>query len=261
MREKKGLRLGFVAGVLGFSAAALSAAGSGNARAADAHADIAGYWSHINSEGRDINIPGMTKNVDVNPSQRYGFHPEGYPFDLLKPWAADIVKKHMAADEAGHPMDGPQQHCLSNGLPRIWDVPGLTQILVTPEQVTILEEDFHLITYVYMNQPHPPNLKPTWNGHSVGHWEGDTLVIDTTGFNDKGELDDTGGPRTTAIHVTARVRAINSGKDLEALIRIEDPNTFVKPWTTATYWRRAKGPIGEYICEENNRDSSIPTAH
>jgi hypothetical protein len=234
--------------------AVLSSGGVESARAATPGSDISGYWAHINTEGKTFNIPGMTKNVDVQPSQRAGFHPVDYPFQLLKPWAAAIVRKHMAADAAGRPLDGPQQRCLSNGLPRILDQPGLTEILVTPAQVTILQEDFHLITDVYMNQKHPANLKPAWGGHSVGHWEGDTLVVDTVGFNDKGEIDDTGTPRTTAMHLSLRIRVINGGKDLEALMRIDDPNTFVRPWTTATYWRRGKGPIGEYICEENNRD-------
>jgi hypothetical protein len=246
-----------MSGVLGLSMAALlsSSAGSAPAAAAASHADVGGYWTHISGEGRSFNIPGMTKNVDVTPSQRYGFHPEDYPFHLLKPAAAAIVKKHMEAEAAGKPLVGPQQRCLSNGLPRILDQPGLAQFLITPEQVTILQEDFHLITYVFMNQNHPARLTPTWTGHSTGRWEGDTLVVDSVGFNDRGEIDDTGTPRTTAMHLTLRFRPINGGRNLEALMRIDDPGTFVRPWTTATYFRRAKGPVGEYICEENERDA------
>jgi hypothetical protein len=101
---------------------------------------------------------------------------------------------------------------------------------------------------------HPAAFGPTWMGHSVGRWEGDTLVIDTVGFNDRGWIDFQGHPHTEMLHVVQRIRRPDLGH-LEIAITVEDPGAYRKPWTTnKTATLAPDEEILEYICNENNRD-------
>jgi hypothetical protein len=107
---------------------------------------------------------------------------------------------------------------------------------------------------IYMNAAgHPKDLAPSDYGHSIGRWEGDTLVVDTIGFNDKTFVDNYRTPHTTQLHVIERFRMINDGKSLEVNIKVEDPGAYNMPWTARSTWRRVHpGLLIEDLCEPNN---------
>jgi hypothetical protein len=103
-----------------------------------------------------------------------------------------------------------------------------------------------------MNVPHSENLKPSWYGESVGHYEGDTLVVDTIGLNDKTVLDVYRTPHTAKLHVVERWRMVDGGKAMEAVFTVEDPDAFYEPWTGMRRYRRVEQEPYEKICAENN---------
>ena len=116
---------------------------------------------------------------------------------------------------------------------------------------------------VYMDVPHSANVKPSWYGESVGHYEGDELVVDTIGLNDKSFVDNYRTPHTEKLHVTEHWKLVEGGSVLEVRIRVEDPDTFYEPWSAVQRFRRVQEPMTEEICAENNQhlfDYHIPVA-
>ncbi len=144
--------------------------------------------------------------------------------------------------------------CMPTGVPQTYFVPYQWQIVQGRDKVVILHEYLHLFRVIPTDgSPHPADPDPTWMGDSIGHWEGDTLVVDIIGFNDKTELP--GGYRhTEALHVVERFHRIDFDH-LQWDATIEDPNVFTKPWTLSrTFPLRADlERVDEYVCE-NNRD-------
>jgi hypothetical protein len=108
------------------------------------------------------------------------------------------------------------------------------------------------IRHIYLTGAHSPNVKPSWYGESIGHYEGDTLVVDTIGLNDKTFLDNYRTPHTDKLHVTERWRLIEDGKKLEILMTIDDPDTFNQPWQALRRYDRVNRTLSEDICSENN---------
>jgi hypothetical protein len=126
----------------------------------------------------------------------------------------------------------------------------------------IWQED-NQVRRVYMDRPHSKKLKPSWYGESVGHYEGDTLVIDTIGLNDKTVVDIYRTPHTEKLHVVERWRMIDDGKGMEATFTVEDPGAFYQPWTGMRHYRRIQQEGSEKICAENNTnlfDYHMPVA-
>lgn len=144
--------------------------------------------------------------------------------------------------------------CMPTGVPQTYFVPYQWQIVQSRDKVVILHEYLHLFRVIPTDgSPHPVDPDPTWMGDSVGHWEGDTLVVDTIAFNDKTELP--GGFRhTEALHVVERFHRIDFDH-LQWDATIEDPNVFTKPWTISRTFplRGDLEKVDEYVCE-NNRD-------
>jgi hypothetical protein len=99
----------------------------------------------------------------------------------------------------------------------------------TPKEVTMIFEGDAQVRRVHLNVPHSANPKPSWYGESVGHYEGDTLVVDTIGMNAKSYVDNFRTPHTEKLHVVERYRLIDDGQTLQVTIRIEDPDTFYEP--------------------------------
>jgi hypothetical protein len=117
---------------------------------------------------------------------------------------------------------------------------------------------------VYLDVPHSANPKPSWYGESVGYYEGDTLVVDTIGLNDKTFVDNYRTPHTTKLHVVERWKMVNDGKMLEVNFRVEDPDTFNEPWLAMRRYRRVQQAMVEEVCAENNQhlfDYRIPVAN
>ncbi|HVU40959.1 MAG TPA: hypothetical protein VHD86_07920, partial [Xanthobacteraceae bacterium] len=124
--------------------------------------------------------------------------------------------------------------------------------LQSPREIVLIEESNAEVRHIHMNVPHSKHPKPSWYGESVGHMDGDTLVVDTIGFNDKSYLDNYRTPHTDKLHVVERFRMLDGGKKLEAEITVEDPGAFNKPWHAIQRWnRRDRREMIEYICAED----------
>lgn len=116
---------------------------------------------------------------------------------------------------------------------------------------------------IYLDVPHSSNPKPSWYGESVGHYEGDTLVVDTIGLNSKTYVDNYRTPHTEKLHVVERWRMVNDRKTLEATVTVEDPDTYFEPWSGVRRFRRVAQQYAEDICAENNQhfDYKIPVTN
>jgi len=161
----------------------------------------------------------------------------------------------------GTVVDEARYHCTPDGLPRVLGNPYPFKIIHTPGQTTILYELNYNFRVVEMDTPQMPDdqleIYPYYYGHSVGHWEGDTLVIESAGFNEKTFLDATGAPHSYLMTTVERYRTIDGGNQLEAVITIEDPLMLTEP-VTARYVYNAHPEIelDVYVCGEPHRDIS-----
>jgi len=168
----------------------------------------------------------------------------------LRPWAQALV----AQRSADHGKDFPGARCLPRGITMMgtWSVFRLVQ---TDALLMMVFEDDVVPRQVFMDgRGHPADLEPTWVGHSIGRWDGDTLVIDTVGFNDKSWLDDDWRPHSDKMHVIERWRRPDRSH-LEIQMRIEDPDTFVRSWVTQRVSTLAPTEeVREFVCNENNQD-------
>jgi hypothetical protein len=176
----------------------------------------------------------------------------------LKPWAAEAMRKSNEEVLAGKYPFTARSNCLPAG------VPGFSFFVVepvffaqSPKEILITYSGDQQVRRVWMNVPHTANPKPSWYGESVGHYEGDTLVVDTIGLNDRTFLDNYRTPHTEKLHVVERYRLTNDGQVLEAQIRVEDPDTFNQPWSGIQRYRKVKGPMEEQVCAESITDTTL----
>jgi hypothetical protein len=143
--------------------------------------------------------------------------------------------------------------CLPFGLNRSINAPNPFQIVQTDRYVALLFEVNNWFHVVPMGVGHPQNLEPIWYGHSVGKWDGDTLVIDTIGFNGYTRLDTVGHPHSDALHVIQTFTRIDAGR-LAYTVTIDDPKFYTRPWKNERTFTLSQGELLEYSCEENNKD-------
>jgi hypothetical protein len=173
-------------------------------------------------------------------------------FPIL-PWAAAVARER----EQSNRKDDPYSHCLPPGVPRINTGNHPFKILQTPGLIAILYETSNVFRQIYTDgRPLPKDPQPTWLGYSVGRWDGDTLVVETAGFNDRNWLDgDKGHPQTDALHVTERFHRVDFGR-LEILATVDDPKAYTKNFSVKQNLHLlADSDLIENICE-NERDSS-----
>jgi hypothetical protein len=171
----------------------------------------------------------------------------------LKQWAKDLMKKDNDEVLAGKFAFTARSSCKPAGVPG-FDVllGGALFILQSPAEVTMIFSGNAEVRHIRLNASHSPNSKTSWYGESVGHYEGDTLVVDTIGFNDKTFLDNYRTPHTDKLHVTERWRLIEERKKLEILMTIDDPDTFYQPFQALRQYNRVNRAFSEDICSENN---------
>ncbi len=165
----------------------------------------------------------------------------------LKPWALEALKKQNALVLAGKNTQPRFARCWEVGIPAFDEVRHPLYIIQTPEEVVMYTGKY--ARHIYMNVPHSKNLQPSWYGESVGHYDGDTLVVDTIGQNDKTLIDMYRTPHTAQIHVIERYRVINSGKGLDTTITVTDPGAFNQPWSA----RRPRYVVTDYPLHEQDR--------
>jgi hypothetical protein len=169
----------------------------------------------------------------------------------FQPWAEKVYEQHKATISR----DDPEARCLPPGVPRMTTTPYPFRIMQTPGLTLIVYEGgAHIWRQIFTDgRPHSEDPNPSWLGESIGHWEGDTFVIDTIGLNGKTWLDEAGLPTTESLHVTERIRRPDFGH-LEIENVVDDPKAYTKPWSFTTHPVMLKGELMEYICQENNRD-------
>ena len=223
-----------------------------------------GSWKTAN--GTDfIQVPGSPPPVTNDPAHPYvnngiaartGQQPNYRIGDLsnpnLKQWAKDVMKKDNDEVLHGKIAFTPGQSCVPWGVPAVTLSGGPFFFIQTPKVVWFIEEGDRQARRIYMNVPHSANPKPSWYGESVGRYEGDTLVIDTIGLNNKTFVDNYRTPHTEKLHVVERWRKIDEGKRIEVQMTIEDPDTYDRPWQVIRRFDRDEGDLGENICREGN---------
>lgn len=145
----------------------------------------------------------------------------------------------------------PVYECFPPGMPRIYFHPFPMEIIQTPGRVLMMFEYDHLIRQIYTDgREHRTDLAPSWMGDATGHWEGDTLVVETVNFNDKTWIDRRGVPHSEELRVVERIRRTDESS-LQIDITIEDPIAFTKTWTGRRHYRTVDWDVEEFICMDN----------
>jgi hypothetical protein len=174
---------------------------------------------------------------------------------ILKPWVIEQMRRANDEVLAGKVPFIARERCWPGGVPAfdIYNRGQPVHIIQAKGQVLMINELYASTRRIYLNVPHSKDPKPSWYGESVGHYEGDELVVDTIGFNDRTFVDNYRTPHTTQLHVVERFRMINDGKTLEVKISVDDPGAFNTAWTARSTWRRVHpGQLIEDLCEPNN---------
>jgi hypothetical protein len=165
---------------------------------------------------------------------------------ILLPWAREQVRARNDTIMAGKPGFTRQASCWPNGTPAFLLYPQQPVFFVqSPKEVLMIWQGDHQVRHVYMNMPHSKNPKPSWNGESVGHYEGDTLVIDTIAISEKTLVDNFGTPHTAQLHTIERYRMSDDRMRLEVTLHVEDPGAFTTPWDAMQRYRRSEPKVAE----------------
>jgi hypothetical protein len=205
--------------------------------------------------GHGDNLNGVWTNdppPDTRAYQNSAFGPEP---PAMTPWAQERYDKAKPTfGPKGVPVadtNDPVYQCFPPGTPRIYFHPFPMEIIETPGRVLMVFEYDHLIRQIWTDgRGHRDDLAPSWMGDSIGHWEGDTLVVETTNFNDKTWIDREGTPHSEELRVLERIH--RTDKDhLQIDITMEDPVAFPAPWTGHRYYARSEWNIEEFMCIDN----------
>jgi hypothetical protein len=274
---------------LGQTVAPLAApAGSGTQSAASIP-KFSGVWSHGFGFEPPASGPGPVTNRSRLPGSVGNINQlvGDYTNPILTPEAAEVVKRHGEISLSGVGYPTPSNQCWPHPVPYIFGSGNSgVQILQQADKITIIYYHDHQVRHVRMNEPHPAELTPSWYGDSVGHYEGDTLVIDTVGvkIGPFAMADWYGTPYTRALHVVERYRLLDfeaakeglermakengfsrglldaipnyRGKHLQLHFTVDDEGVFKMPWSATITYRPALYEWGEYVCAENIRGYS-----
>jgi hypothetical protein len=272
-------------------------------RSAASIPDFSGIWAHPYLTGFEppASGPGPVRNRSRRPDGIANFQQlvGDYTNPILQPWAADVVKKHGEISLAGQGYPTPSNQCWPGGVPYVfWDF--LLQIFQRPDHILMIYRQGPELRHVRMNEAHPAQVTPSWYGDSVGHYEGDVLVIDTVGIKSGpfAMLDMYGTPHSPTLHVVERYRLVDyddardaternakenfriaatgaagivdfdpnyRGKVLQLHFTVEDDGVFTMPWTSTITYRPNLDPWSEVICTENihwypGKNSEVPQA-
>ena len=206
---------------------------------------------------RDIRVPQDEPNISgtwlAGSSNRTIRPVDGAPTPFL-PWAREFFEARVKAEAAGTPAFDPNASCLPAGMPRTLPTPYPVDIVQVPGKIIIAIEVMHNFRVIHMNDKPMPEGYKSYFGYSRGRWEGDTLVIETTGINGYTYVDEEGRPKSNQIRVVERMRKV-APNVLENTFTIYDPVTYAKPWTARARNTWSKDyRLSEYVCEENNRN-------
>lgn len=218
-------------------------------RMTDGKPDLTGVWHGESAAGE---APQGT-NGDALPKYFLDITRDLDPADVpFQPWAADLYEQR----KANFGKDDPISRCLPLGVPRS-DADGVPmKIIQTRDLITILQEGDASFRQIFLDgRPLPTDPQPTWRGYSVGKWEGSALVVETSGFHDKGWLDGFGHPHSDTLRVVERFRRRDFGH-MDIQITINDPKAYRRPLTyTQSHALMPDSDLLELVCNENERDA------
>jgi len=223
--------------------------GAPTPRTADGKPDFSGIWEADNTSPcpsygcADMRMSREFLNIGAGL-------PGGLPY---QPWAAELRNKRMADNGK----DDPVSRCQPAGALRLLTYPPYRKITQVPGLMVILSERDVTFRQIFTDgRPLPKDPNPSFTGYSSGHWEGDTLVVQTTGFRDGMWLDRSGSPMTEAATMTERFRRVNYG-NLEIEITLDDPKAYTAPWTVKlNQFIVLNTELVEYFCQENEKDQA-----
>lgn len=219
-------------------------------RMADGIPDLQGFFL-ADAGGANWGLEAHPEMVGLTPAGRGVIidPPDGkLPY---QPWAAAEQKSR---DTPGRGYDDPTAHCfVAAGVPRSFYVPSPFHIAQTPDHVVFLYERMAWRIVALNRRTHPPDSLRLWQGDSVGRWEGDTLVVETTNFNGKTWLNEVGDVVSHAEHVVERFTAVDADT-INYQATVTDPNVYTRPWTIAMPFKRQRGELLEAACHEDNQD-------
>jgi hypothetical protein len=209
--------------------------------------DLSGIW--LPASG-----PGGTKGIGETLRSPYflditaDLKPEEVPF---QPWASAEYKRRVER----HSQDDPTARCQPTGVPALDTYPMPYKIIQAATLIVVLHENNTDFRQIFMDgRSHPVDPNPTWMGYSIGSWEGDTLVVDSIGFNDQSWLDRSGHPHSESLHVIERFRRLDFGH-MDIQITIDDPKTYTRPLTfTQPQALLPDTELLEHFCTENEKD-------
>jgi len=225
-------------------------------RAPNGKPDLSGIWVAESATREELLrlFPGGENNLgEIAPSRYFmnifsDFQPEDIP---IRPAAAAIARERRA----GLAKDIPLTRCLPGGVPMVNALPAPYKLIQTPGVIAMLYEQDTSFRQIFIDGRKPPSdPQPAWLGYSVGKWDGDALVVDTAGFNDRSWLDAFGHPHSDAMRVTERFRRVTFGH-MEVQITVDDPEMYTKPFTIKIDQRLLPDTdLIESICLENEKD-------
>jgi hypothetical protein len=229
-------------------------------RTASGTPDLSGVWENLGwpelasgSVSGTGGAPGRASVVPPGPAMFFDLAsavPGGLP---LQPWAAELKKSRMAANN----QDNPDAHCLPMGNMQLHTHPQPRKIIQTPDLIVILYEGNAGVRQIFTDGRRLPanDPQPWWYGYSAGKWDGDKLVVQSSGFRDGGWMDVNGSPLTDAATVTEVFRRPNYGS-LSIEVTVDDRKAYTKPWTVTVQQRlMAETELIEFVCGENEKDA------
>ena len=223
-------------------------------RTPDGHPDLSGLW-HAAQARQCTNAKGesIPCGIEIGGSPLGGNLGRNLPGGKLpyQPWAEKVFNERHAAMS----IDDPHVRCLPDNPPRAWTLPHMTKIIQTPKELALLYEVNAMYRQIFIDgRPFPEDPTPTWNGYSVGHWEGDTLVVETRGFRDNLWADTWGSPMSDAAKMTEKFRRLNFGS-MEIELTIDDSKVYTQPFTVKlTETLEADTELVDEFCLEGEKD-------
>jgi hypothetical protein len=202
--------------------------------------------------------------VPNNPRRQATFRVADLSNPNLKAWARERMQRENEKVLSGGIAYTPRSSCMPAGTPAfLLFIIEPIFFVQAPNEVLIIYSGDQQVRHIHLDARHSARPRPSWYGESIGHYQGDTLVIDTIGFNDKTYVDNYRTPHTDKLHVEERWRLVNDGKMLEVGFAVEDPDTFAAPWSGSQRYRRVQEMMTEQVCAENNKglfDYHMPVA-
>jgi hypothetical protein len=208
--------------------------------------------------GTSRSVPDLSGVWEVSFGSRSRPGPGAPEQPSLTPEYAQKLAAFKAAQSKGEDVESPQANCVPPGMPGIMNQPYPMELLFTPGKITVVIEAYSQTRRIFMDgRKHPDDPDLTYNGHSIGHWEGDTLVVDSVGFTPDTALGPSQGYRhSDQMHIVERFR-LTAPDTMEVVTTIDDPKALTKPFSaTKVLARHRDWDIAEYICEQNNRNLS-----